>query len=239
MERTYRERVAGGDLASFAVRQRESDLFIRAETDLTDVAAAALRDARLALEGWIEGHPRFASMLDPIPIEPEAPEIVRRMGRAGMAAGVGPMAAVAGAVAESVGRALLAHSREVIVENGGDIFLASRKPRVVGIFAGESPLSWRLGLLIPPEKTPLGVCTSSGTVGPSLSFGVADAAVVISPDAALADAVASACGNRVRTEQDVEAAVAVGRQVEDVWQVVIVKGAKLAAWGQFELVKLD
>ena len=239
VERTYRERVASGDLVSFNATSGESDLLIRAETDLTDVAVAALRDSRRAIESWIERCPRFATALEPMPVEVNAPEIVRRMCRAARAADVGPMAAVAGAVAEHVGRVLLKHSDEVIVENGGDIFLASCRPRIVGIFAGDSPLSERIGILIPAEMTPLGVCTSSGTVGPSLSFGTADAAVVVSPNAALADAVATACGNRVHYEQDAHDAVGFAREVEGICQVVIAKSATLAVWGKFELVKLD
>jgi ApbE superfamily uncharacterized protein (UPF0280 family) len=230
--------VAGTDLQPFTIRQGESDLFIRAEGDLRRAAASSLRKARSELRAWMRQHPAFATALEPVPLDAEAPEIVRRMCRAAAAAGVGPMAAVAGAIAEWVGRSLMELSAEVIVENGGDIFLRSRRGRVVSIFAGESPLSQRVGLLVPARSTPIGVCTSSGTVGPSLSFGVADAAVVASPDTALADAVATACANRVRDDADVRDAVDFARQVQGVVQVVVVKHVTVGAWGQFELVNL-
>ncbi len=239
VERTYRDKVSKADLTPFTVRSGESDLFVRARFDLTDVAMAALQEARRDLEHWIDAHPTFATSLEPIPVSPDAPPIVQQMCEAGAAAAVGPMAAVAGAVAEHVGQALLKHSADVIVENGGDIFLASQKARIVSVFAGESPLNERIGLLIPPEETPLGVCTSSGTVGPSLSFGSADAVVVVSPNTALADAVATACGNRVQTKQDVQRAVAWGKDVPGIWEVLVVKDSTLGVWGKFEIVRLD
>ncbi len=123
------------------------------------------------------------------------------MAAAAQTAGVGPMAAVAGAIAECVGRELLEFSPEVIVENGGDIFLKVSHRRTVGIFAGDSPLTGRIGIQIEARDTPLGVCTSSGTVGHSLSFGRADAVVVLAPAAALADAAATAIGNRVSRKE--------------------------------------
>lgn len=238
VERKYRDNVSNVDLTSFTVKVGESDLFVRAQSDLSNVAMAALRDARRDIERWIDAHPTFATSLEPIPVSPEAPRIVQRMCEAGVAAGVGPMAGVAGAVAEHVGRALLEYSADVIVENGGDIFLSSHKVRIVSIFAGDSPLSERMGLLIPPERMPIGVCTSSGTVGPSLSFGTADAAVAVSPNTVLADAVATACGNRVRTQQDVQDAVAWGRGVQGICEVLIIKDSVLGIWGELEIVKL-
>ena len=117
--------------------------------------------------------------------------------------GVGPMASVAGAIAEFVGNELSAYSAEVIVENGGDIYLKSLEKRIIGVYAGESPLTGKLGLEIDGEDTPLGVCTSSGTVGHSLSFGKADAVIVLSKSATLADAAATAIGNLVAQPEDI------------------------------------
>ncbi len=126
--------------------------------------------------------------------------IVKTMAEAAEKAGVGPMAAVAGAIAEYVGRELLPFSREVIVENGGDIFLKTQKTRSIGIYAGESsPFTGKLALRIEPKDTPLGICTSAGTVGHSLSFGKCDAAILVSPSASLADAAATAVGNLIQS----------------------------------------
>ena len=157
---------------------------------------------------------------------------------AARAAGVGPMAAVAGALAARVGRQLVLLSPEVIVENGGDIFLAITQPATVSLFAGKSPLSHRVGLKIDPGLTPLGVCTSSGTVGHSFSFGRADAACVLAPKAALADAAASALGNRVQQAGDIAAALEWAETAPEILGAVVVVGDKLGVWGRVELVPL-
>ena len=153
-------------------------------------------------------------------------------------AGVGPMAGVAGAMAEFVGKALLTKTSEVVVENGGDIFLQSSTERRIGIFADCSPLSMRVGIRVLPEKTPLGVCTSSGTVGPSLSLGKADAVCVISPSATLADAAATAVGNLVQGKGDIERALERGRAIPGVEGIVIIVGDAMGAWGEYELVTI-
>lgn len=146
------------------------------------------------------------------------------------------MAAVAGAYAETVGRELVKASREVIVENGGDIFLASRKKRRVGVFAGASPFSGKLAVEIEPTRTPLGICTSSGTVGPSLSFGRADAAMIVAVSAALADAAASAAGNAVVTVADIPKGIDAVCGLKGIHGVLIIKDDKMGAWGDIKLV---
>jgi ApbE superfamily uncharacterized protein (UPF0280 family) len=146
------------------------------------------------------------------------------------------MAAVAGAIAEMVGMELLQYSDEVIVENGGDIFIKTNVPRKVGIYAGNSPLSGKIAIKIYPEETPAGICTSSGTVGHSLSFGKADAVVVVSRDAFLADAVATAVGNRVKNPSGIKDAVDFAAGIDSVEGVLVIIGDKLGAWGKIELV---
>lgn len=148
------------------------------------------------------------------------------------------MGAVAGAVAEYVGRDLLAYSEEVIIENGGDIFIRTTFPLTVAILAGGSPLSGKLGVRIDSPESPVGVCTSSGTVGHSLSLGRADAAVVISASAALADAAATAIGNRVSDKADIASATHLGENIDGVLGVAVILDDKMGAWGQVELVRL-
>ena len=147
------------------------------------------------------------------------------------------MAAVAGAVAECVGKELLNFSREVIVENGGDIFLKNIKRRVVGIYTGKAAFAERIALRIEPRETPLGICTSSGTVGHSLSFGRADAAIVLSPSTPLADAAATAIGNLVQEADDVYRGIELAKGVEGLKGVVVVKDDKMALWGEINLVR--
>jgi ApbE superfamily uncharacterized protein (UPF0280 family) len=148
------------------------------------------------------------------------------------------MAAVAGAMAESVSKDLLKLSKEVIVENGGDIYLATSRERTIGIFAGDSPLSLKIGIVIGPEDSPLGVCTSSGTVGPSLSFGKADAVCILSKSAALADAAATAVGNIVKEKKDIESGLERGKEIEGVLGILIIVGEKMGVWGNVKLVRI-
>jgi ApbE superfamily uncharacterized protein (UPF0280 family) len=179
---------------------------------LKDPAFHSLHRYRSSIEAYIGSSPDFLNSLKPLPHDALAPPIVREMIGAGMAANVGPMAAVAGAIADHVGRDLLEYSRNVIVENGGDIFMHCTSDIRVGIFAGRSALSNRIALKIRKEEMPLGVCTSSGTVGHSLSFGKADAVRVKAGTACLADAAATAIGNRVKDKTDIQTALEAGNE---------------------------
>ncbi len=238
VERTYRNLIKHRDLVQFEVIVKETDLLICAERDLFKEARESVLAHRNQLETYIEKNPSFEKSLSPIEEAIHVPEIIREMLMASTLTGVGPMAAVAGAIAQFVTRDLLRFSKEVIVENGGDIYLASEKERVVGIYAGSSPLSLRIGMVIEPEKTPLGVCTSSGTVGHSLSFGRADAVSVLSRSGALADAAATAIGNIVKGTRDIEKGLARGSEIEGVSGVLIVVGEKMGVWGEVRLVRL-
>jgi len=233
--RTYRHTRSDDDLVSFRVAIAETDLWIRAERDLSGEALHSIRAARREIEGYIRKNEAFLEALKPNPVAGDAPQVVQEMAQAADKAGVGPMAAVAGAVAECVGKHLLRFSDQVIVENGGDIFIRTQRPRSVGIFAGDSPLSNKVALRIAPDRTPMGVCTSSGTVGHSKSFGRADAVVVLSSSVALADAVATAAGNRVGRSEDIERAIAFAMAIEGVRGIVVIFGDRLGVRGEVTL----
>ncbi len=235
--RHYRLLIEEKDLVPFNVVVKETDLYIRAGRNLQKKALQVVLKQRALLEGYIERHPEFATTLEPFMIGDDAPHIVKEMAEAAEKVGVGPMAAVAGAVAEYVGKELLNFSPEVIVENGGDIFLKNLKRRVVGIYTGKAPFTGKIALQIEPEDTPLGVCTSSGTVGHSLSFGRADAAIVLSPSTPLADAAATAIGNLVTEEDDIYRGIEFAKGIEGLKGVVIIKDDKMALWGEINLVR--
>ena len=226
------------DLVAVEVCVLETDLLVLAKTDLSAEARQLVVGARRDLEAFIARAPRFAESWVPVEVPVDAAQIVRAMADAAALAGVGPMAAVAGAMAEHVARGLAPHTSEVIVENGGDDFLVLEKERIVGIEAGASPLSGKVGLRIAPGATPLGVATSSGTVGPSVSLGRADAVTILAASGALADAVATAAGNVVRGPADIDAGLATGRGVRGVLGVVIIAGDAMGVWGDVDLVRL-
>jgi uncharacterized protein len=241
--RIYRQEATGVRFTSFTVKVKETDLWVAVNPkvyskDLVSVTEAAVLKIRRPLEQYLALNPYLRATLEPCLIEPGAPPIVINMVRAANKTGVGPMAAVAGAVAEEVGLLLLKQTGEVIVENGGDIFLQVNEPVAVGIFAGSSCLSGKLVLQISPDQTPLGICTSSGTVGPSVSFGCADAAIAIAPSVPLADAAATALGNRVKTKTDLQEAIDFARQVEGLTGALLIIGEKIAAWGDIKLQPL-
>lgn len=235
-ERTYRSIINKNNLISYNIKIAESDLFISSDRDLTNLAIQSLTNHRRSLESYIRNYPVFRTSLLPLERDDLAPLIIRRMIDQTKICGVGPMSSVAGAIAEFVGYDLLEHSKNLIIENGGDIYLKSNYRMTVAIFAGESTLSYNVKLSIKPEETPLGICTSSATVGPSLSFGKADAVCVISQSATLADAAASAIGNRVRSKNDIQSALNFGMTIPGVKGIVIIIGDQMGAVGDVKFV---
>jgi uncharacterized protein len=163
-------------------------------------AKAGILSARQELEAYIARDPFFAATFDPY--EPDSDElIITRMADATRKAGVGPMAAVAGAIAWAGIEAMQdAGAVFGVIDNGGDIALVADRPVRVGVHAGNAPLSDQIAFVVPPPDTILGICTSSATVGPSISFGVADAVTIFSKDIALADAWATAVCNQIRPD---------------------------------------
>jgi ApbE superfamily uncharacterized protein (UPF0280 family) len=237
--RIYRHWIEGKNLVAFNVTEKETDLYIRASSNLQRKAQRLVSKYRQQLEQYIEKTPEFQTSLKPLSTNTSAPHIVLDMLEASQKANVGPMAAVAGAIAEYVGRELLEFSPEIIVENGGDIFLKITRKRVVGIYAGDSPLTGKLGLEINPAETPLGVCTSSGTVGHSLSFGKADAVVTVAGSATLADAAATAICNQVKKPDDISSAIELGIKIAGLKGIVIIIGSAIGVWGDVKLCKTN
>ena len=237
-ERSYRNRVRYPKLVSFSAMVEETDLHIQAQTNLEHKAIESILGHRQSIETCIERFPFFLTALEPVAISGPLPAIVRKMIAAGTASGVGPMAAVAGAVAESVCRDLLSFSDQVIVENGGDIFMKVNTPVTMAIYAGSSPLNMKVGLKISCIDQPVACCTSSGTIGHSLSMGKADAVTVIARSGALADAAATAIGNRVTYEKEIDAAIDFGQSIQGVMGLCIIKGTSAGFWGDVEVVRL-
>jgi ApbE superfamily uncharacterized protein (UPF0280 family) len=237
--RTYRRWVNSEGLISQRIIQDESDLYILADTDISAQARVLLKQYRYQIITYINHHPDFALSLKPFPQDENAAPIINQMIQACTLADVGPMAVVAGAIAEFVAQGLLEHCREIIIENGGDIFMKTTRRRTVAIYAGTSPLSGRIGISIEPNTTPLGICTSSGTVGHSISFGTADAAVAISQSALLADAAATALGNAVSGKHAIAKALEIAKQIQGLTGALIIVDDQLGAWGNIQIVQLD
>jgi len=234
---TYRGVIRPGGLHFFQIEIKESNLLVLADKKLSKETEEALIWCRRDIEQYIYKHPDFKITFKPFPPEEKMPPIVRAMADAAQEVGVGPMAAVAGAIAEFVGKKLLEHCRQVIVENGGDIFIKTKKRRRVGIYAGDSPLSERIALEIEPQHTPLGICCSAGTFGHSQSLGEADAVVILSPSTSLADAAATAVGNIVKDDNSISKALEFLKKLPLVRGGIIIKDKKMGVWGQVKIVR--
>jgi hypothetical protein len=237
--RFYRDFVTARKLHQKRIILKETDVQIITDKKLDEeFAIERINFYRRQIEDYIIRDPRFIVALKPISIELTAPEIIKKMSEVSHTTDVGPMAAVAGAVAEFLGKDLLKHGyKDVIVENGGDIFMKLRRACKVGIYAGRSKVWNHFKLNIKPLNTSLGVCTSSGTIGHSLSFGSADAVIILAKTAYLSDAVATACGNRVHFKKDLKPALDFARSIKGVKGVVIIMKKDLLSWGNIEFTK--
>jgi len=234
-KRFYRELTKDSDLIGQDVIVKETDLFIFAEKDIKNIAEEIVKKYRTQIEDYIRKRPEFMVSLEPISQDILASDIIKEMIRTTELAGVGPMASVAGAVAEFAGNELLAYSKQIIIENGGDIFIKSDKIRTIAIYAGDSPLSNKIFIKIKPENTPIGICTSSGTVGHSLSFGKADACVIIAKSAILADAVATATCNRIKEKKDIAPSLEFALSIKGIKGAVAILGKDFGSMGNIEL----
>jgi hypothetical protein len=192
---------------------------------------------RKALEEHIALHPEFRDSLTPVVAPGGVHPIITAMSDAALAAGTGPMSAVAGAMAEYICRDLLTEfdAEEVIIENGGDIFLKLVAPATVAVYAGSSPLSEKIALQPAPAETPLAFCCSSGTVGHSLSFGQADACMIACRNGALADAYATAFCNSVKSADMVYEVTEQALKVPEILSVIIIAGDKVGLGGTIEI----
>jgi len=233
-ERVYREQIKSDNLYRTVVVEQETDLLIITTNPFEE--KDLITRYRSEVKSYIKRRPEFLG-LKPITDDEFAPPIIKHMIESSRLAGVGPMATVAGALSHYVGDALTCH--EIMIENGGDIYLKSDEDKVISIFAGESAFSNKVGIKIKSEDTPIGICTSAGKVGHSLSYGKTDAVVVISEDTLLADATATAIGNIVKTTNDIREGLEFGKAILGILGIVIIIDDELGAWGDLELVNID
>ncbi len=211
----------------------ETNFMIHCDLDLKESSLDELVTQYDRLIAYINSNPLFKASYEPVEVSVDAPEIAALMAEAAGRCGVGPMAAVAGAFAELVGRRLSSDgAADVIVENGGDIYMLAKEEKTVGIYSGPSSLSGQLAFLVKPEDTPCGICTSSASVGPSVSLGAADSATAVADSAALADAAATAVGNAVKSGGNTGIALETAKAIPGLRGVVVVSGDVLAAWGR-------
>ncbi len=237
-ERSYRSRFSSDERRWFCVKFLESDLWIGVDSgsyraSMEADTYAMLVDLRRQMDAYLLMDPQYKVALTPYDAGLEAPNILKEMSRVSHKTGIGPMSAVAGAVAKKVAEFL--GTNEVIVENGGDIYAQAASDMDISVFAGQSPLSEEIGLHIPAAEFPLGICTSSGTVGPSLSLGRADAVMIVCKDVLLADSYATAMANRIKTVNDLQSVIDRISDIPEILGAIAVKDDRMAITGRFEL----
>ena len=237
-ERFYRSATKPRDLICYEVAHKETDLFCCTRTDLSVFIKERVFSYRHQLDEYINMKPVFGESLTPVESDPLAPAIAREMIAASSILNVGPMATVAGAMAEFVGGDIVDLSNVFIIENGGDIYLKTDVERVIQIYAKDSPFSEKIGIKLKPDSSPYGVCTSSATVGPSLSLGNADAVCIIADSALFADGLATCLGNIVKKKDDIAIAIEKGQQFPGVMGILIILGEHLGIWGDLDIVKI-
>ena len=237
-KRFYREWVKTEDLHLSHIAEGQTDAYILSDKIIDKkLLKKRIKAYQSQINEYISKHKDFAVTLKPLDAYSYAPPIVKEMATASRLAGVGPMAAVAGAIAQYLSKDILKQGvEELIIENGGDIFLKIKKIRYVSIYAGNSLLTNKIFLKIYPPDSPLGICTSSATVGHSLSFGKADAVTILAKDAIISDAVATATCNLIKSKEDINTAIEFVKNIKQVMGIVIIFKNKLASWGKVEFL---
>lgn len=244
--RFYRNNMGKERFDSFSIAYKETDLWIGLNRVFEKKYIPAyvqwyIINSRKTIEDYSRENPEFLTSLSPIDVARTGDELVVKMADFGRKADVGPMASVAGVIAHKTGEILKKkfNPREIVIENGGDIYLDISEPLTVSIYAGESQLSGKIGLKICPRYSPLGICTSSGTVGPSYSSGKADAVVIACKETGLADAYATSYCNRVKNTEDIDKVLDELKSNDDILASVIVMGDRMGISGSFGLQLYD
>lgn len=242
-DRTYRKQFRNDRWHGFVVKYKETDVWIGVDKksfhrEMPEIVEQIIRVLRDESDIYLKQDPQYRLSLVPYFAQESAPKILKEMSEISRRTGVGPMAAVAGAFAAEIGQELKKHFQinEIIIENGGDIYVDIQNDIEIAVFAGKSPLSEKIGLRIDAKFSPLGICTSSGTVGPSLSFGKADAVMIACKNAALADAYASVFANKIQTPKDIDSVLKQIEHEKNILSALIVKDDKLGIIGEFEMV---
>ena len=233
-ERFYRNKI----LSKFKIEVsfKESDLLICSDKEIAkEKAQGILVKYYKQIEEYITGNPLFLTSLSPLEIDQAAPPIIKEMLEASKVTGIGPFSSVAGAVAQYVGGELLNYCQELIIENGGDIFLKINQDKIIGVYLGQEFKINDLNLKIKKRSQAFGVASSSSTLGHSLNFGKADLVSVVAKNIIIADGFATAISNRIKRIGDVDKILAEAREDLAIEGLLVAFGEKIFLWGDLEI----
>jgi hypothetical protein len=237
--RFYRTTGHPDNLIRTQVVIEQTDLMVLARKDLSSEVGELVHRLRAEIRTFATLHPEFLTSLTPIPVPGKSTPLISDMLEAARIVGVGPMAAVAGSIAQHVADALAFQHPDILVENGGDVYMRSTRDRIVGILPAEDG-TMVVGTPIAASDFPCALCGSSATIGHSLSFGHADLVVARSPSGAIADAAATHLANLLREKGDLPRVLARAEELaEHGLQGVLAQcDGRIGAWGKMELVAL-
>lgn len=237
-ERFYRQQVFSK--FKLEISYRESDLLICTDKKINeDLAREILVKHYQAVEEYIQKNPAFLTSLSPLELEEDQKTlpIIKDMIEVSKLTGIGPFASVAGAIALYVGREILKYADEVIIENGGDIFLKINENKRLEVYLGESFELKNLTLEIKKRDYSFGIASSSATFGHSLNFGKADLVTIIARDPISADGFATALSNRLKKEKDVKDVLEIAKNSDLIEGILIFFEGKIYLWGDLKIEK--
>jgi len=233
-ERFYRKNISSK--FKLEISHRESDLLISTDKEVSsEIAQEILLGYYSQIEEYIKRNPDFKNSLSPVAFDDSVPPIVKRMVESSQITKIGPFASVAGAIALYVGEAILEFCEEVVVENGGDIFLKINAPKLLGVYLGDGFSPKHLTLKLKNKDHAFGIASSSSVIGPSLNFGKANLLTVVCQDAILADGFATALSNKIKNSQDAEALIQEVKKLNLVEGILIAIDSKIYLWGDLEI----
>ncbi len=231
-ERIYRRYSEPKDLFKTHLIIEESDILVFSSEKIESFEIEEkVKILRQDIKDYIKKDRKFLTTLSAYNLKEPAPQIIKKMCKVSKILDIGPMACVAGAISEFLGKELLKKNKEAIVENGGDIFLKIAKERKIGIFYGKNDF---LKIKLTTLNTPLGIASSSGKLGYSLSFGNCDLVCVISESAIFSDGAATFLGNLIKTQKDILPALKKIKKYKEIKASIIIFEGKIFVQGDVE-----
>ena len=241
--RWYRQNI-GERFNSFTYRFMETDIWVAfdvfskvSKDEILRFVDNKCRSLRKLVEDYFLISPEFEHSLKPLKVTATAPELIRKLADGSVKTDVGPMAGIAGAFAEEIGKACKIEFgfKEIMIENGGDNYLDVLTDIHVKLYAGEHPLSNKVKLIVKANDSPLGLCASSGKFGHSKSFGNADLVSVACKNTILADQYATAFANKILNSANINSVLKEASKISDIVHIAIFMDGKFGIQGKLKV----
>jgi ApbE superfamily uncharacterized protein (UPF0280 family) len=231
----YRRNISAAGKYSYRLRYKYTDIYITSDRDISGKISQPVITFYSQLENVLSSDKQFGKSITPLSIKKDYPPAVKEMCLSSSIFNVGPMAAVAGAVCDTIAESLKDDCNFLMIENGGDVYIKSSEDIRAGLFTGSRHFPQNINIVISSQAMPCGLCSSSGMMGHSLSLGKSDLVTVMSETSAIADSAATAIANAINSKPDVDKAIKKYSKYEQVRGLIIIKDDRLAIWGDLQL----